>query len=224
MAFRPLHFFWVADCSGSMQGRKIEQLNQAIRESLPSMQQVADHNPHAQVFVRAIAFSSGARWHVEAPTMVGNFRWPDLRADGVTDLGRGLKLLASQLSIPPMEDRALPPVMVLLSDGQPTDDYKSGLQQLNDLPWGKKAVRIAIAIGDDADENVLQEFLGNSELKPLRAHNATQLTHYIRWASTAVLNAASSPSSQPAGAANSRVNVVITPPVVPDPTDAGDVW
>ena len=37
-----------------------------------------------------------------------------------------------------------------------------------DLPWGKKAVRVAIAIGEDADHEVLQKFIGHPELKPCR--------------------------------------------------------
>jgi len=38
IASRPLHFIWILDCSGSMQGEKIGQLNFAIREAIPAMQ------------------------------------------------------------------------------------------------------------------------------------------------------------------------------------------
>ncbi len=38
-----------------------------------------------------------------------------------------------------MTDRALPPVLVLISDGQPTDSLKKELAELMDQPWGKKA-------------------------------------------------------------------------------------
>ena len=87
-------------------------------------------------------------------------------------MGQALKLVADQLKIPPMTDRALPPVLVLITDGQPTDDFKSGLQALMNEPWGKKAVRIGIAIGSDADEKVLQDFIGNPEIRPLQANNS----------------------------------------------------
>ena len=33
LAHRPLYFFWIADCSGSMQGEKIGTLNYAIKDS-----------------------------------------------------------------------------------------------------------------------------------------------------------------------------------------------
>jgi len=157
---------------------------------------------------------------------VADFKWVDLQTEGVTDLGRALTMLAEQLRIPPMTDRALPPVLVLISDGCPTDDFTKGLQALMDEPWGKKAVRIAIAIGEDADTTVLQKFIGHPELKPLQANNPEALVRSIKWVSTAVLKSASSPASQAAGAIPVGLNVPIpVPPVaLAKPGSAGDVW
>lgn len=107
LASRPLHFFWICDCSGSMQADgKIQSLNNAIKEALPHMQRAAEENPNAQVFVRAAKFSDGAQWHVAAPTPVADFRWEDLKAGGMTDMGKALRLVAEQLRIPPMSARA----------------------------------------------------------------------------------------------------------------------
>jgi uncharacterized protein YegL len=225
LATRPLHFIWMADCSGSMDvDGKIQSLNTAIKEAIPNMQSVADENPNAQVLVRAIRFSSGAQWHVSQPTEIADFRWDDLTAEGVTDMGKALTMVAEQLRIPPMTERALPPVLVLISDGQPTDDYASGLKALMDQPWGRKAVRIAIAIGEDADTEVLQKFIGNPELKPLQANNPEALVKYIKWVSTAVLKSASAPASQTSDSATPGMNVPI--PMLPDssPSSADDVW
>ena len=225
MATRPLHFIWIADCSGSMGvDGKIQALNTAIKEAIPNMQAVADENPNAQVLVRALKFSSGAQWHVSQPTDIADFKWTDLTADGVTDMGKGLQMVAEQLKIPPMTDRALPPVLVLISDGQPTDDYASGIKAIMDQPWGKKAVRIAIAIGEDADHEVLQKFIAHPELKPLQANNPEALVKYIKWVSTAVLKSASAPASQSKDVTSAGMNVPI--PAVPDtgPSSADDVW
>ncbi len=119
-----------------------------------------------------------------------------LEADGVTDMGKALQLVAEQLDPEMMPQRALPPVLVLISDGMPTDDVRAGLRDLMAQPWGKKAVRLAIAIGGDAEKSVLQRFIGHPELEPLQANNAETLVRFIRWVSTAVLKAASSPVSQ----------------------------
>ena len=118
-----------------------------------------------------------------------------MEANGLTELGKAFDLLAAQLSIPPMPERALPPVIVLLSDGQPTDDYKKSMEKLKKLPWFRKAVKIAISIGQDADDEVLIEFAGNKELV-LQANNATALAKMIKWASTTA-SMVSAPSSKP---------------------------
>jgi uncharacterized protein YegL len=225
LATRPLHFIWIADCSGSMAvDGKIQSLNTAIKEAIPHMQDVADENPNAQVLVRAVRFSDGAQWHVSQATDIADFKWEDLDAGGVTAMGKALSIVADQLKIPPMDERALPPVLVLISDGQPTDDFAGGLQALMNEPWGRKAVRIAIAIGEDADQEVLKKFIANPELRPLQANNPESLIKYIRWVSTAVLKSASSPASQSAAASTAGLNVPI--PALPDTTgpSADDVW
>lgn len=194
LANRPLHFFWVVDCSGSMYGEKIGTLNHAIQETISEMVDAAADNPNAQLLVRTLQFSTGASWVTSTSVPVEEYSWEDLEADGVTDLGKAFELLAAQLSVEQLGERALPPVVVLLSDGQPTDDYKKQLDKLKHQPWGKKAVKIAISIGQDADDKVLTEFTGNKEMV-LQANNASSLTKMIKWAST-VASVVSAPASR----------------------------
>lgn len=195
LATRPIHFFWVVDCSGSMYGEKIGIVNNTIQECIPEMRAAADNNPNAQLLIRALQFSSGASWITTNPVPVEDYGWEDMDANGLTELGKAFDLLVAQLSIPPMPDRALPPVIVLLSDGQPTDDYKRSLEKLKKLSWFRKAVKIAISIGQDADDDVLVEFCGNNELL-LQANNAAALAKMIKWASTTA-SMVSAPSSKP---------------------------
>src|SRR5436309_13969428 len=117
-----------------MAGAKIQQLNCAIRECIPAMQEEVRQNPECQMFVRVLTFSSGARWHVGQPTPVADFKWADVQADGVTDMGRAMELLADALCVEAMGERALPRVLVLSSDGQPTDNFAGGLTKLVDNP------------------------------------------------------------------------------------------
>ncbi|GLZ11645.1 hypothetical protein Acsp04_18800 [Actinomadura sp. NBRC 104425] len=195
MASRPLHFIWLLDCSGSMSiNGKIGELNFAIREAIPEMQQAARDNPAASLVVRAITFASGADWHIAEPTPVEQFTWDDVHTYGGTDMGAAFRLAAAELRTPPMPERALRPVLAVVSDGQPTDDWRSGLREIDATPWGKRAVRVAIAIGDDADRSMLKEFLGNPELEPILAKNPKQLVAAIRWASTVAVKNASTPT------------------------------
>ena len=79
---------------------------------------------------------------------------------------------------------------MLISDGKPTDDWKGALQALFDVPWGKRAVRQAIAIGQDADHETLKKFIDDVERPVLRADNAEQLVRNFRYVSTTVAVAA----------------------------------
>jgi uncharacterized protein YegL len=186
-ASRPLHVIWLLDCSGSMgQSGKIEALNNAIREVIPAMRNAAENNPEAQFYVRVIKFSTGASWHVMEPTLLSDFKWVDLVADGETDLGQAFALLSSELQAMPQEARMLPPQVILVSDGKPTDDWRGGLQALMEVPWGKRSIRQAIAIGQDADQETLRKFIDNNERPVMRADNAEQLVRYFRYVSTAV--------------------------------------
>jgi uncharacterized protein YegL len=224
IAKRPLQFIYLIDCSGSMVGPKIETLNLAIRETISPMREVSDENPNAAVFVRVIKFSDGAQWHISQPTEIHSFRWSDLDADGVTDMGKALALAADALKVENMPARGLPPVLVLLTDGQPTDDFNTGLRLLLDQPWGKRAVRIGVAIGDDADLDVLEKFMGNNEIKPLQARNVGDLVRFIRWASTVPLKAASNPGSRPSDPSGGQQIHIPAPPPGDHAVDAVDVF
>lgn len=227
LATRPLHFIFVADCSTSMRNSgKMAALNLAIREAIPHMRRVAEENPNAEVLIRALRFSSGAQWHVEVPTLVDDFEWTDLEASGVTDMGKAFDALADAMAMPFMSERALPPVLVLISDGQPTDAYQEGLSRLLAQPWGVKAVKLGIAIGKAANIKVLKAFINNEQIEVLQADNADALVNYIKWASTAVLKAASSPASQLSSHEGSNVILPQIPEDFWDGTQVSveDVW
>ncbi|MCL1862669.1 MAG: VWA domain-containing protein [Defluviitaleaceae bacterium] len=218
MSSRILDFFWIADCSGSMNGEKIQTLNYAIRQTIPDMRKEADDNPNASIMVRAIKFSDGAAWHVPTATDIENFNWTDLTAGGVTAMGMALELVAGELKQFPTDTKRLPPVLVLLTDGQPTDDFKKGLEELLATPWGKKAVRIAIAIGKDVDLDVLEQFAGNKELV-LEAKNPQLLVKFIKWASTVVKNVSAPSVGDTAGGGAIDINTIPTASA-----DDDDIW
>ena len=197
LAPRQLHFIWIVDCSASMEtDGKIEALNNGIRDAIPHMRDVADRNPHAELMVRVIKFSTGAEWHVAQPTPIEQFRWADLTAAGVTDLGKALKMVAAELNESKMSARELKPVLALISDGMPTDDFKGGLKELMAQTMGRKAKRVAIAIGRDVDIECLQKFIGNNEEKPIQAHETAEIAACIQYVSTAVVQEASQPKSR----------------------------
>jgi uncharacterized protein YegL len=180
---RPLQMIWICDCSRSMVAEgKMEALNCAIKESIPELKQCADDNPFADVFIRTIKFSHGAEWINKDPIPLDNYTWQDLEVSSTDrDIGAALSMVAEELEIPPMTQRALPPVLILIADGPPTDNFENGLQKLLNQPWGRKAVRLGIKIGNYINDDFLQKFIGNSDVEPITPINANELVKYIRW-------------------------------------------
>ena len=109
-----------------------------------------------------------------------------------------------------MEERAFPPVLVVVSDGRPTDDFQAGLRRMAE-PWGRRAVRLAIAIGNDADLEILSDFIGDPEIRPFTANDPEQLVYLVRFVSTA----ASRIASLPADGSRARV----PEPSIPRPSE-----
>lgn len=194
---RQLHVILALDCSGSMQGDRIASLNYAMRTTLPELRKVAEENPEIDVRLRVLRFSTEAQWHVAEPIGVADARWSDLSAGGETSMGAAFAMIAEALGAEAMPGRQLPPVIVLASDGYPTDDFEAGLETLFAAQHAKASIRLGIAIGSEADLEVLDRFIRHPAIKPLRANNASDLVRHIKWAATAPVKTASSPTNAP---------------------------
>ena len=111
-----------------------------------------------------------------------NNSWNDLSANGITDLGMAFEELTSMLSRKKFlksPSLSYAPVIFLMTDGYPTDNYKKGLEKLKNNNWYKYGMKIALGIGDYFDESVLEEFTENKELV-VKAANSSQLAKLIK--------------------------------------------
>jgi uncharacterized protein YegL len=186
--------FFVIDASGSMGGSKIGAVNAAIEEVIPALKEVSDENADAQIKVAALEFSSGARWiTASGPVEASQFHWNYINAGGVTDFGAACKALNEKLSTKGFMSEAagsFAPAIFLMSDGEPTDDWQSGLNILKQNHWFKPAVKVAVAIGDDANKEVLKAFTGTIEAV-LETHSAAMLKKMIKFVSVRASQVAS---------------------------------
>lgn len=168
LAKKVLPIIYAIDTSGSMSGEKIATVNEAMHECEEILREKASESPDAEIKIGAIKFSSGAQWVLKSGLVsLEDFYWNDVQASGVTDLGAAIKELESKLSRSAYlvsETGFCLPVIIFMSDGGPTDDWQKALKNANaNNKWFQRARKIAIAIGDDADKNVLQELVGTSE-------------------------------------------------------------
>ncbi len=80
--------------------------------------------------------------------------------------------MVAQVLTADQASRGLRPVLVLVTDGLPTDheaDLNASLQELLAVPAARDALRVAVAIGDNARSDALTKFIGNSNLPVLVA-------------------------------------------------------
>lgn len=180
---KTLTVFFLIDTSGSMAGGKISSLNVAIRDTLPMLEQISSENTDTEIKIAALQFASGCDWMYPRPLPVEDFEWNDLEATGLTSLGAAYQELQKKLSqtsgFMQEANASYTPVMILFSDGVPTDDAKHGLDHLKENNWYKAAIKIAVAIGDDTNKDVLKEFANNNGEAVLTVHNINDLKKMI---------------------------------------------
>ncbi len=182
---RTMVLFFLVDTSGSMDGDKIGAVNEAIREVLPEIKAISAENADALIKIAVLDFSSGARWLYNTPIEADQFAWNNLEAGGLTDMGVAFNMLNDKLSRTQFMADAVgsyAPAIFMMSDGEPTDEYKKGLVELRRNKWFKVAIKVAVAIGSDANTEILKEFTGNDECV-LTVRTPAALKKMIRFAS-----------------------------------------
>lgn len=177
--------FYVVDTSGSMTGDKIGSVNSAMEEAIiDDLPNISVANDDAEIKVAIMQFASGCSWITPSsgPIGIGEVIWNDLNASGLTDFGAACVELDNKLSrngFLQSQTGAYAPVILLFSDGGPTDNWEQGLAKLKENNWFKHAIKIAIAIGEDADKAVLSKFTGTSE-SVITVHDKHTLKALIR--------------------------------------------
>jgi uncharacterized protein YegL len=143
-----------------MSGEPIE----AVKNGVQVMVSLLRQNPQAQetAFLSVITFDSSARQIIPL-TDLASFQMADIKASGMTALGDALKTVSkcidSEVAKTTTDTKGdWKPLVFILNDGIPTDDWQSGLAEFKKR---KTAFTIACAAGSGADTNVLKQITGN---------------------------------------------------------------
>ena len=71
------------------------------------------------------------------------------------------------------------PVIFLMTDGYPSDDYKEALEELKQNSWYKFGLKAALGIGSEANDEMLEEFTGSKDTV-VHAYSGGQLAQMIK--------------------------------------------
>ena len=230
VAARTMALFYLFDKSGSMTGTKIGQVNNAMKDIPKIIKEVADGAPNANIVVAAAAFSSDVEWITPKPQTPEEFinSWKDMKAEGLTSLGAALKSLNEKMSRKEfLGDNPmgyLAPGVIILSDGEPTDDWETPLKELRKNNWFKNAIKVAFAVGDDANKDVLAEICGTKEAV-VSIDDPEKIRQYIKFVTATVskTGTTSSTGKDPQDAINEAIaNIDDNQPIVVDIPDIDD--
>lgn len=181
IAKKSMVLFFLIDCSGSMGGSKIGTVNSVMEELIPEIRGIGGAD--ADIKLAVLKFSGGSEWMYDEPVSIDAFEWQPIDAENVTDLGSALTSLNSKLSrneFMKSPSLSFAPVMILMSDGYPTDNFEKGLAELQQNKWYAAGIKAAVAIGEEADLDILARFTGNPD-SVVTAHNGEALAKLIKF-------------------------------------------
>lgn len=208
---RPLPVIVLADNSGSMfDDGKLDSLKHALVDMLKSFKGASSSNLEAEIHVAVIAFGNDSVTAVINPQAASEIADSEstlrainnMTAIGNTPLGLALAKLIEMLeNKDAYPSRAYRPFLILASDGRPNDSWEGELDRLRSSERGRKATRLALSIGADADDRMLEKFIGNKEIPVFKAKDADGIRKFFKCVTmTAIKSSRSvSPGVVPAG-------------------------
>ena len=177
-SLRPLPVILLLDVSSSMKGPKIESLNFAVKEMLKSFSKVESTNMNIHVAI--ITFGNQVSLHTPLKP-VTEVEFTNLNAYGNTPLGQALTLCKELINDPKqLPNNAKRPIILLVSDGEPNGNWKEPFEDFINNGITSKCDRHSIAIGAEADYNVLERFLDGNEKHVLQAADADGIEQLFR--------------------------------------------
>lgn len=164
IAKQRLNLIILVDCSKSMQGERIRQVNSALRDIKTHLVDMQNQNSNVDFYVSVITFSTDAYFlNGDKCKEVENFDFKDIKGGGWSNLHIAYQRLADILKkeskggIMP-EFGGVAPIILLMTDGHPSKyPLVEEMSALKKLPWYNVAIKygIAIELKDERTHKVL---------------------------------------------------------------------
>jgi uncharacterized protein YegL len=176
----------VLDCSGSMRGEPIKQLNIGLKTLEKELKEDIDASSRVQLLIIKAHGKDEATISSDW-TDAMNFSAPEMEAKGLTPLGKAMELALNKIE----EQKCLydscgitskRPWIFIISDGEPTDyDWEFSAEKCRVAQKNKKVVIHAVGT-EDANLEKLGKF---STLSPKRL-TGLKFTEFFLWLSRSV--------------------------------------
>lgn len=150
------------DTSGSMDGQPISQLNKGVKTFFNEI--AGDDFARFSVELEIITYGEVPERSVPFISFnkLTDVKYPNFTANGMTPMGGALSMAFKDLKERKNEYRRLgipyyQPWIVLMTDGQPNDDWEEEARKVRKNAKEKKLVFLGVGVGDDVDMDTLKE-------------------------------------------------------------------
>lgn len=188
IAKEKLNIILLVDASKSMGGKRISQVDEAIKEIKDYLVDLQKENSNVNFYITIIPFNNGAYFYKNKPSVnIEDFSYSGIPVGGWSNLHCGYEKLKeilkkeSQGGMMP-DFGGVAPILLLLTDGHPTGDkYIEVLNEIKRIPWFKVALRygIAIELSDERTTKVLRDFVEDSG-EVIKCYDSSMLKRIIK--------------------------------------------
>ena len=186
---RTLPIILLLDTSASMiRDNKIIELNLAINEMVNALNDI--DTAHVSASLSIITFGDHAKKVLDL-TPVKNVPHLEFEANGDTPLGEALTIAKKMIEDKTViTSRTYRPIVVLVSDGMPNDDWIAPFKAFKNEGRSSKCYCVSMGIGEDLSRtaiDVLQKFSSSQE-KLFLAKDAKDIHRFFGLVSDSVAN------------------------------------
>lgn len=183
---KPLPIILLLDESGSMSGDKINKLNEAVRKMLGSFKK--EETQASEFLVSIIGFGGSSARIINEPTNATEIQFGGVSASGMTPLGGALNLAKAIVEDKEKTpSRAYRPLVVLVTDGYPNDEWQRPFEDFVENGRSAKCDRMALAVGGDTDMGMLQRFVAGTGHEVFTTDQADGIVKFFKFVTMSVV-------------------------------------